>query len=403
MLLWLAAPGHSAETVGVERFSYDLLKPQPAFPDATDRGPIERFKSLLTYGPLDIRPHFNFTEVYNDNIFVQNQNAQDDFIHTISPGVFLGVWDYQAREGLYLVADYTPSILIFTDHPETDTVDHRVTLTVGRQFAKSAIALNQTFEKTSDPTIEGGGRNTRKIYNTTLSGNYHFSEKTGLEANIYQLINDYENLISSREWANINWLNYRWSPKLNAAAGAGLGYVTADQSPDAVFERLEGRVTYDPSPKMTYILHGGVEFRQFRGHDAGDDLISPIFGLEARYQPYETTMLSLRARREVKPSNLFLNQVNVSTGISLLARQRLFEKFVLGLNTGYDNAKYESTIQGSGNAGQYDYVFVRTDASYEFNAHANVSLYYLYQDNNSDQALNSYQNNQVGVGFTYRF
>ena len=186
------------ENIGAERFSTPLVKPDPAISDHTVPTPIDRIKSLSRLGPVDIRPHFGYLAIYNDNIYIQKTDPVDDFEHVISPGIFLGVWNYLSRDGVYLTADYTPSILLFMDHPETDTVDHRASFAVGRTFRRAAISLSQTFESTSDPTVEGGGRVARKIYNTTLSGSYNLTDKTSFEANLYQIFNDYEIQISTR-------------------------------------------------------------------------------------------------------------------------------------------------------------------------------------------------------------
>jgi len=391
------------EGVGVERLSPSLLKPEPTFAESTLREPPDRLQLLKGLGPVDIRPHFAFLSLYNDNIFIEKTNPDADFVQVISPGLFLGAWNYVSRQGVYMQADYTPSVLLFLDHPETDTVDHRVSFAAGRQFQRSAVALSQTFESTSDPTLEGGGRLARKAYNTTVSGNYDFTDKTSFEANLYQILYDYEASVSTREWASVNWLNYRLFPKIDLAAGAGAGYVQAEPGTDAVYEKIEGRTTYEPTAKMSYTLHTGLEFRQFQGGAASGDLISPIFGLEGRYQPYDATSLGLRARREVRPSNVLANQVSVNTGVSLQFRQRFFQKYFLSLTGGYENAEYETTVQTAEQPGKYDYYFFRTDLAYEFKSQASVSLFYQYQDNDSNQALNGYQNNQVGLGFSYRF
>ena len=398
-----ALPSFAQENVGSERFPTPLVKPDPTVYDSTVPTPLDRIKSFSRLGPVDIRPHFGYLALYNDNIYIQKNDPVDDFEHVISPGIFLGAWNYLSRDGLYLQADYTPSILLFTEHPETDTVDHRASLGVGRTFRRAAISLSQTFEKTSDPTVEGGGRLARKIYNTALSGSYNLTDKTSFEANIYQIFNDYETQISTREWANMNWLNYQMFPKIALAAGAGGGYVQAAPSPDAVYEKMEGRVTYEPTAKMTYVLHGGLEFRQFQGSQAAPDLISPIFGMEARYQPFDATLISFRAKREVRPSNLFGNQVSVNTGFNALVRQRFFQKYFVSVNGGYENAEYQATVKSQETQGKFDYYFFRTDFAYEIKTRANISLYYQFQDNVSNQDLNTYQNNQVGLGFTLRF
>jgi hypothetical protein len=52
----------------------------------------------LRFGPIDIRPVFSFNAMYDDNIEISNTYRKEDFVYTLSPGVFLGLGDYIQRE-----------------------------------------------------------------------------------------------------------------------------------------------------------------------------------------------------------------------------------------------------------------------------------------------------------------
>ena len=85
-------------------------------------------------------------------------------------------------------------------------------------------------------------------------------------------------------------------------------------------------------------VHGGVEDRQFLNTGAAN-LINPILGASAGYQPFESTMLTVNASRTVNTS-YFANQRSESTVFSGKLSQRLLKKLYLSLGGGYNTVQY---------------------------------------------------------------
>ena len=108
---------------------------------------------------------------------------------------------------------------------------------------------------------------------------------------------------SYNEWSTMNWLNYQFWPRLNAALGAGGGYDNESASPDMSFEQFQGRVNWRATDKLGFQLHGGVEVRQFLS-GGQSPLVNPIFDGTIQYQPFEQTKISVTGSSVVGSSIL---------------------------------------------------------------------------------------------------
>jgi hypothetical protein len=182
------------------------------------------------------------------------------------------------------------------------------------------------------------------------------NSKMSLDLALNQNIVSADQFSSYSEWSTMDWLNYQFWPRLNAAVGVGGGHDNEDASPDMTFEQLQGQVNWRATDKISFQLHGGVEDRQFLSGGAAD-LINTVFGATVQYQPFEQTKISLTGERVVSASYLQNNQVTESTGISVSLNQRLVKKLSLDLSGGYQTVKYISSNSSVSNRkDDYDYL-----------------------------------------------
>ena len=69
--------------------------------------------TALSLGAFDVFPVARGSVVYDDNIYLNNNNRQSDAIWTLTPGVQAFAGDYRERTESYLSFFYAPSFIIF--------------------------------------------------------------------------------------------------------------------------------------------------------------------------------------------------------------------------------------------------------------------------------------------------
>src|SRR5205823_5172318 len=113
------------------------------------------------------------------------------------------------------------------------------------------------------------------------------------------LVTEYDSasLISSQIFSGNLFLNYRYSEKIVIGLGGTGGYDVVDNpTPDETFEEANVRGSYQVTGKIAFNFSGGVEFRQFENNSRGE-YISPVFELNATYQPFDGTKITLSGSR----------------------------------------------------------------------------------------------------------
>jgi len=93
---------------------------------------------------------------------------------------------------------------------------------------------------------------------------------------------------------------------------------------------------------------------------------------------------------------VLLDQDFASTTVSVGVRQRLFQRAYLGLNIGYQNSDYFSTISGFNANRNDDYYFVQPSLDVMITRFWSVGGYYLHRQDDSSVDAFSFENNQVG-------
>ena len=385
-------PASGSEVQPVQNMEEESYAPQP-----------RRFR----YGLL-----FRVRGVYDDNINISHFNPVSDYYVAIEPTLTLGAGDIFERSENYLRLDYTPSVFLFLDHSENDAVQHLFRLEGHHRFRRLDLTLNQDIQILDGADLAattGGGLNgtfanvdvstrTRvNIFTTRARAAYELTGKTSLSGGLDSTITDYPDLISSQVIAGSLFLNYAYSDKLTVGLGGTGGYdFVDDPNPDQTFEQANVRLSYQVTGKASLNASAGVEFRQFENSSRGT-YISPVFEVDATYQPFVATSLSLALTRRTLNSAILAGQDFASTNIAVAARQRLLQRVYLALNVGYQNSDYFSTISGFSSNRNDDYYFIMPGVDVMVTRFWSVGAYYLHRQDDSSVEFFSFDNNQVGV------
>src|ERR1051326_222258 len=359
-----------------------------------------REQSLFQLGPVQFKPHFLYRFLYGDGISARPGEQVTTAIQEVCPGILLRLGD---RWNL----DYTPILRFYSNSHFRDTVDHNAVLSAATVYEDWTIGFSQSYTSSSQPLAETAAQTDEEVYTTGLNLVYQMSSATSLELGVRQYFLfagqsvPGQFLTDTRSWSSLDWLNYQFSPKIAIAIGAGVGYDNLSVGSDMISEQLQGRIILRPGDKLSFSASGGAEIRQLVDVKSSN-LISPLFGLSAQYQLFESTTLGLGANRLVSPS-LFLNQLTETTTGSANLPHRIFKKLFLDLSGGYIHTSYRFTIYGFDLAREDDGTYFNARLSASLFKRGSAAVFYQTSDNSSTASAFVFSSTQVGFELGYRF
>ena len=128
--------------------------------------------------------------VYDDNVNISSFNRESDFYFAIEPFLSMGFGGQDVQGANRLTFVYRPSIFLFADHSERNTVQHLVHLQGQHRFARLAVSLSQNVQildgtdlnSLSDTTghtanIDVGQAARHNIFTTQLGDSYDLTGK----------------------------------------------------------------------------------------------------------------------------------------------------------------------------------------------------------------------------------
>ena len=106
------------------------------------------FAPTLADARWSVTPRLYVEEQYDDNLFLTETDAQDDFITTISPGIDL---KYETPTGM-IDLDYELRRSLYSDFSELDFTGHRGWLDARKDFGpRFSAGITELFIKSQDP------------------------------------------------------------------------------------------------------------------------------------------------------------------------------------------------------------------------------------------------------------
>ena len=370
---------------------------EPAMPDGG-----------VPYTPPDARPrkpyefHLRATvnATYDDNIFIQEKNAQDDFVTGFTAGATLGIGDVEKRTDAFLVASYDISPYFFAKHTSLDSIDHDASLRAQWHGALLTLGGVLRFLDLTGSDKDAGSRVNRKVYDAEITAVYAYGDKTRLGSELRLRRSDYSRQIDTTETTLSIWADYQLTPLIATGAGATFGYVDVQYSGGQVYEQLNGRVTYALATKVNVGLNAGVEFRQV---EDGPSSVTPVFSLEVDYSPYDLLKLTLSGYRRVIPSIISRHENTDVTGVSFAVRERFLQKFEATVTGGFENTDYHSAGSDFGVNRNENYFFGRLDVVYILSEQWRVGTYFEVRSNDSNEKYRSFDQHQTGINVSFNF
>lgn len=364
--------------------------------------PLSPVPPLLRWGPLTAQTHVSYRLSYGDGLQASPGQQSKIVMNQVSPGIRLS-W------GGHWALDYTPVLTFYSSSAFRDTFDNAVTLTGQTAYGDWTFGLLQAYASSSDPIIETASQLDQESYSTGLTATRQLGSQTSLELGANQSFRFLDSTVpgeplsDSRSWSTMDWLNYQFWSRFSVGVGLGFGYDNLAVGPDMTSEQFQGRIIWVVVKKLSFVLSGGGEDRQFLGSGA-PDLISPIFSLSAQYSPFEVTTLSVSASRTISPS-FFQDQVTESTSMGAALHQRLLGKLFLDLSGGYGTSTYHAGTTGPAvaNVSNYDTASLSVALSTTLFTRVSASVFFTQNYITSGSAAYNYTTTQTGLTLGYQF
>lgn len=357
-----------------------------------------------TGGRWPIRLGLSVDSLYDDNIYIRQNNRVGDFMWVVSPSATYESGRLEDEPDNYLKVRYTPSFVEFLDETQNDSINHNALFSYQGHVNKLSYGIEQSYVKDTSPNRDVGARLTSQYLGTRVFGTYELTGKLLLDVEGTQSISRYQIGFDTNEWTGSGFLDYDIFPKTRVGIGATYGEldvlgVLSSVTPNnfganQTYEQGHVRIIYQPTDKLSLTARFGGEIRQYQ--NSSTETTNPVVSISLNYQPFDSLTLIGTAYRRTVPSITLAGANYDDSGIDLTARQRLLQKFFLGLRTAYDHSNYFSVSTGNSTGLEYDYYTVRPSLDYEANKYFTLGVYYQYQKNESTQA-GGFADNQIGM------
>jgi hypothetical protein len=366
-----------------------------------------------------VYPSVAVTASFDDNIFIEEQNPDSDWVFTFSPGIAVGVGDFReeiSRIGSfgdrqisaprmatdtrsYLFGHYIPSAQWFLDHTSENSVDHDLLIRGQKEFSRVRVTGVTRAQYLSDADIDVGARTNRMIVDSSIAATYEWSPKLSSEIGFSYGLREYEGGIDSQEWRLPVYLDWTNLSKTRIGLGMVAGYLENDAGLEQTFEQALVRARWDSLVKLVWSGEAGVEWRQTSGAPT-DDGANLVFQTGLEYLATESLELQIIAARRISSSASLSDETIESTKIEASVRQRVLDRVYIGLRTGYTHNEY------SGNDDFRrvdDYWYLAPGVAYLVTPQASVELGHTFSQNDSSAPGLSFDRNVTNLRFTMSF
>ncbi len=336
-------------------------------------------------------PRLSITEEYSDNIFLADEDEDDDFITTISAGFTAGLTG--KFSGLNL--SYDPSYAFYDEFTENDTLRHSAQLSSWTNISRNTrLELNDSFLFTEDPLseadiaalraedptapIDSTIRRSREPYYTntaSLGLTHQFGEADSINLGyVHSLLENEDPSVEDNEKHNpflglTCWL----TPKVGLKVGASYTRGKFDTSDD--FDSWNGNIQI--INKLTKHFEVFRQYahtvRDFEGN--AEDYNISDFSIGTNYAVAEDFTLTLAAGFFIQ------NREESDNESGLHANGNLTKTYRRGSFNITGSGGYEESFFGSENLGFSKFYEAGISAIYELTRHISGNIFGSYRNN----------------------
>lgn len=350
----------------------------------------ERFGWLI--GDFNLYPYAEAVLVYEDNIFLNSADEQDETYSIFTPGAMLV---YGSPRGNYLYLDYRAD---FTSLQEfgNSAFDGQA-LKAGAHFANARIQADASHEyrEVRDVDVQVGTRLKRKSNATTLSCDNRISSKTSVGIEGRHLLNRFDDRGYSdyNEYSVAGRAAWQMLPRASLTGRAGHGWVDVDETRDAYGSAQYDEVTIGlagkPRPRLETSMDVGVQHRYFED-DQIDDITREVGRVRVAANPLERIRVWLTGSASMNPAiNADGYTVLDTRGEAGVSRRLFVERLVGGVSVFRGRNEYLGSGGGEMddrvyNGRQDDYWGLKANVDWWIGRYWLIGLGYSYTENDSE-------------------
>lgn len=339
--------------------------------------------------------------IFDDNVALRERGRKSDFIFTLSPSVTYAIGSAEGR--FSLLANYTPTVLLYARGTADDSVDHAGVIALRYRFSKLTLGGTFVARSMTGSSRDVGDRVSRILYYLGGSANYLYSEKLSFDLNGDLAYSDFKGLLGSDEARLQAFVNFAVRPKLQLGAGFLFGVLSVDHGPTQTYEQFLARALYVPTAKLGFNASVGLEVRQLGSGVSGQ--LSPVLSLGVAYEPWVNTSFTLDARHRTYPSAALTGQDYQATGLTLgVRRSNLADRFSASFVFGYEHTGYEETTRGVSATRQDDFFYTQVGLGMSIRRFLYLSAFYEFSFNDSrGGGSREFHRNRIGLLTTFTF
>lgn len=366
----------------------------------------------LHIGALEIHPFASVEQKYDDNIFLEPKNQEDDdWITTTILGFGLKMPLVPGREEDFILKlKYDADFIKFWDNTKQDRFDHNILAIADLKFANDfTLKIRDQFQKTADPPNSETTSLEKRFRNSSQAVLGYMREKIGFDFGYENTRDDYNNLNDLDRYEHVFTTTgyYQLFPKTSILGEYNFGKIIYDNNntnSDSEYQQYRLGIKGQIAPKLTGLVKAGYKKTDYKDSSKKDFTGFTTF-VNVTYDLKERTTLNVYAERGSEESTYSTNNYFEYDKGGLKLDHELLERFFLVGGGYYQLNKYpDQTTEGSVTARRKDKVWDGTvGVRYEIKEWVNMEANYEFKKRDSKFSTYDYKDNRYTVKINFMF
>jgi len=366
----------------------------------------------LHIGALEIHPFASVEQKYDDNIFLEPKNQEDDdWITTTTLGLDLNMPIIPGREEDFTFkAKYAASFLKFWDYTKQDRVDHDISALADFKFSNDfTFKIEDNFQKTAEPPNNELTALEKRFHNTVQAVLGYMREKIGFDFGYKNIRDDYNNFHELDKYEHVFTTTgyYQLFPKTSIFGEYNFGKIIYDNNTsnsDSEYHQYRLGVKGQIAPKLTGLVKAGYKKTDYK-NSSKKDFAGFTTLVNVTYDLKERTTLNAYLERGSEESTYSTNSYFEYNKGGLELDHELLDRLFLVGGGYYQINKYpDQTTEGSITARRRDKVWDGTvGLRYEIKDWVFLETNYEYKQRDSKFATFDYKDNRFSTKVSLTF
>jgi hypothetical protein len=336
---------------------------------------------------------------YDNNIFIDGDSPEGDFIVVIAPRLAVNAGDYKQQQASYLSAAYTATASEYLSNTTEETLDHLVEVSGQWKRAKLTMPFAARFARETGTYLDLGTRDTAEFYDVQLGAKYRLSSKYAVGILGEYAATEYERAANFDDHLVEAYLSYNYSSKTAISTVYRYNQSQTDGADAQTYQAALLRFRTQPTRKLSGVVETGAAFSRLGNGDRSD----LVYRLAFAYQPNSRQRLTLQALREPSTSSFTVGSGSINNALQLSYEHAMGNRLRLVLSGAYQLSDYFAADEGVFTDREEEYLTFSTLLAYDINPHWQAELFYTYSDNQSKDASLAFDNQRVGLGLTWLY